>query len=137
MSLKLIIFLVALCSISGYTALPQRSHLHREKQSSLYETQSLVFSKTMLKYRESQVEDSAYVVETVVLNKLNASPEPAITAFLPRISQELEEEENLDQLLDLEIIAGRFAMVAAVILFCAEVSNGKSIPEQILGLFLP
>mmetsp|Transcript_1895 Transcript_1895/g.2911 ORF Transcript_1895/g.2911 Transcript_1895/m.2911 type:complete len:134 (+) Transcript_1895:95-496(+) len=133
MFLKLLVLFAAFCPINGYAMLG-RKHRYLGKQN------SVDGSSFMLKYRASQEEHGTYVLDMAALNVLNKELQPPITAFLPRLSQEPQElmkQEKMEQLLDMEIIAGRLAMTAAVILLCNEISNGKSIPAQILELFNP
>mmetsp|Transcript_16285 Transcript_16285/g.24637 ORF Transcript_16285/g.24637 Transcript_16285/m.24637 type:complete len:126 (+) Transcript_16285:141-518(+) len=83
-----------------------------------------LFSTTRLHYRDHDdilVYENAEVIEQVWQEK---------PAFLPRHSQESTQQKKLENLLDAEMIIGRIAMLASIVLLSAEVVGGKSILEQ-------
>lgn len=131
MLLKNLVLIAALCPTTGFAVLGLSKHPYQRKQSLDDE------SSFMLKYRVNHEEDGDYTLDTSLLNELKGLSETSTKAFLPTRSQEFAEKQKVEQLLDLEIIAGRLAMTAAVVLFSTEILNGKSIPEQIIGSFVP
>lgn len=58
---------------------------------------------------------------------------PRGSAFLPRAEQE---RKRAEQGVDVEIMTGRVAMVAAILMFGTEVVSGTSLPDQITGLMI-
>jgi hypothetical protein len=83
-----------------------------------------LFSKTRLNYRENDEEDRLYVDNAVVL------PAKPAGIYLPRRSS-----DQMQLMDDAEMIVGRIAMVAALIMFGTELVVGTSLVDQITNLF--
>merc|ERR1711920_839610 len=95
---------------------------------------------TRLHYRETNDNDvllcsttADAFVPTPPLSSINDEEERQPTAFLPQAVQETAQRNEMAQLLDVELVVGRLAMIATVVAFGAEMSAGKSIPDQVLA----
>jgi hypothetical protein len=107
-------------------------HITAEPSSQMTPTTTMLYSKTQLQFRSQDEDDYLYTDTTAV-----AAPPAAVVVaaprkiFLPQASQDFAQRQKVEELYDAEMVIGRLAMVAAIVMFSNELVSGTSLPEQI------
>lgn len=86
-----------------------------------------LFSNTRLNYRNTQDHEDSFTDQSVYVEASRVIP----TYALPSKTNASKEAQRAGNMLDAEILVGRLAMVAAVVLIGTELVSGVSLPEQI------
>lgn len=91
---------------------------------------TMLFSKTRLQYRNQDEDEFLYTDSAVVLSETSKQRIPK-AIFLPRLAQD---KKRAEQMMDAEIITGRIAMAASIVMISAELVAGTSLPQQIVNI---
>lgn len=93
----------------------------------------LYSSKTQLQFRRQDDDEYLYTDTTIAAGAAALNPTVAAPSkiFLPQASQDFAQRKKVEELMDAEMVLGRLAMVAAIVMFSNEVVSGTSLPEQI------
>jgi hypothetical protein len=95
---------------------------------------TILHSKTRLQYRNQDEDDILYTDSNdsaFAASLLNDSRKIPESIFLPRLSQN---KRRAEQLLDAELIIGRIAMMASIVMISSDILAGTSLPDQIYNL---
>lgn len=134
LALALVALLLSTDSISAYSVGP-RSSAARQTSSSSLPAAFVGESDSRLFYRDANDEDAPYTTQ-LPLNRASRDVSPSQVLLqagvklhdLPRHSADEE-----TALMKFEMLLGRTAMIAAVVIAAMELSTGMSLPEH-LGL---
>jgi hypothetical protein len=90
-----------------------------------------------LYYRnDKEDQDLPFVSNAVAITRPRAEPKVFLDPRdLPIHSPSFETLKERKVLMEMEIVIGRFFMVAALIFFTGEISSGLSITDQLTGIF--
>jgi hypothetical protein len=91
---------------------------------------TMLFSKTRLQYRNQDEDEFLYTDSAVVVSETSKQHIPP-AIFLPRLAQD---KKRAEQMMDAEIILGRIAMAASIVMISAELIAGTSLPQQIVNV---
>lgn len=98
------------------------------------DSSTILHSKTRLQYRNQDEDDILYTDSNdtaFAATLLTDSRKIPKSIFLPRLSQD---KRRADQLMDAELIIGRIAMMASIVMISSEILAGTSLPDQIYNL---
>lgn len=90
-----------------------------------------------LSYRnDKEDENSPFVSNSVAIARPRAAPRLLLDPReLPKHSPSPETLKEQKLLMDMEIVIGRFFMIAALVFFAGEIASGLSITDQLTGIF--
>lgn len=133
---RLLLIVVGACSADAFVVSSSRTHCRVSAEQSTMTTESVtvLHSKTRLQYRNQDEDDILYTESadaTAAASLLNDPSKIPKAIFLPRLSQN---KRRTEQMMDTEIILGRIAMMASIVMISAELSAGTSLPDQIYNL---
>ncbi len=89
-----------------------------------------LFSKTRLQYRNQDDDEFLYTDSAVIVSDSFKQQIP-LDIFLPRLAQD---KKRAEQMMDAEMILGRIAMAASIVLISAELVAGTSLPQQVINV---
>ncbi|KAI2496527.1 hypothetical protein MHU86_17969 [Fragilaria crotonensis] len=140
----LLLIISGICSTNAFVVSTSRSHFGvraRANQGivpmtieSPTDSSTILHSKTRLQYRNQDEDDILYTDSNdtaFAATLLTDSRKIPKSIFLPRLSQD---KRRADQLMDAELIIGRIAMMASIVMISSEILAGTSLPDQIYNL---
>jgi hypothetical protein len=139
MSIKnILILFAALGSTNAFAVSPSRSQggirantfAMTERVTCEDPSTTALFSKTRLQYRNQDEDQFLYTDSAVIVSEISKQNIPQ-AIFLPRLGQD---RKRAEQILDAEMILGRIAMAASIVMISAELFAGTSLPQQIVNV---
>ena len=138
MSIKSIIIILATLGSANafaFSASPSQFGIRANTQMTTYikceePSPTTLFSKTRLQYRNQDDDEFLYTDSAVIASESFKQQIPQ-AIFLPRLAQD---KKRAEQMMDAEMILGRIAMAASIVLISAELVAGTSLPQQIINV---